>query len=275
MAEVLSFIRKYYPFISIIIMIVLATLYFQTCSTLKLEREDREYQQKQDAQNLEALKDSINVIFNKKLDAWEFSKENYVVKKLSELEKYNKDLADELKKVKGDVIAAIKTQVQGDLGGIQATTKLDIIDANTNYYGLKFKSEYKDEGFEQKITGTSKFHVIPDEVTKKWTIEPDLITVLDTNLISINMTYGFKDLKDKYQVFATTKSNKVKVTGLEGGIFLDKLPPLPKEKPKKWGIGPYVGYGINTASDLSTPRFGWNLGVAVHYDIIQWRLGKK
>lgn len=275
MGEVLTFIKKYYPFISIIIMIVLATFLFQTRSTLKRERDNREYQEKQDAKNLVALKDSITVIFNKKLDAWEYSRDNYVFQKLSDLEKYNKDLANELKKIKGDVIAAIKTQVQGDLGGIAATTKLDVIDAPTNYYGLKFRSEYKDEGLEQKIVGTSKFHVIPDELTKKWSIAPDPTTILDTNLIAINMTYGFKDFKDKYQVFATTKSDKIKVTGLEGGIFLDKLPPLPAEKPKKWGVGPYVGYGISTGSDLSTPRFGWSIGVAVHYDILQWRFGKK
>lgn len=275
MLGIFTFIKKYYPFLFFIVIIILTVLLFQTLSTLRKERKDREYQEQQDAQNNKALLDSITVVFNKKLKAWEYSKDNYVVQKLSDLEKYDKEFADELKKVKGDVIAAIKSEVQGDLGGIEATTKLKVLDASTNYYGLNFSSHYKDAGFEQKITGMSKFHVIPDELTKKWSIVPDPTTVLDTNFVSLNMTYGFKEYNDRYQVFVNTQSDKIKVTGLEGGYFINKQPLPPTLSPKKWGIGPYVGYGLNTGPGLSDPRFGFNIGLALHYDIIQFRLGKK
>lgn len=267
MGEVFTFIKKYYPFIFFVLIIILAILLFQSQSTLKKERADRKYQQEQDAQNLEAFKDSITVIFNKKLKAWEYSKDNYVVQKLADLEKYDKAFAEELKKVKGDVIAAIKTEVQGDLGGITASTKLKVIDEPTNYYGLNFSSKYSDDGFEQKISGISKFHVIPNEATKKWNIVPDPTTVLDTNFVSIKMTYGFKETKNQYQVFATTKSDKIKVVGLEGGYIIDKQPSPPPVKVKKWGFGPYVGYGLDIKQ---TPSFGWNVGVGVHYNIFRW-----
>lgn len=270
MGIVFTFIKKYYPFILFILVIVLGVFLFQTISTLKKERAEREYQEKQDAQNLSALRDSIEVTFNKKLKAWEYSKDNYVVQKLSDLEQYDKAFANELKKVKGDVIAAIKTEVQGDLGGITASNKLEVLDEKTNYYGLKFNSEYIDEGFEQKIVGTSKFHVIPNEETKKWNIIPDPTTVLDTNLVKLKMTYGFKETKDQYQVFATTQSNKIKVTGLEGGYIINKQPLPPPSKKKKWGIGPQIGYGLNTYPNLENPSFGWSVGVGIHYDIIQW-----
>ncbi len=267
MGEVLTFIKKYYPFISFVIIIVLSILLFQTWSTLRKERADRKYQQEQDAQNLSAFKDSIEVMFNKKLQAWEYSKDNYVVQKLSDLEKYDKAFANELKKVKGDVIAAIKTEVQGDLGGITASTKLSVLDEKTHYYGLNFNSNYKDDGFEQRLSGISKFHVIPDELNKKWNIVPDLTTVLDTNYIAIKATYGFKEYKDKYQVFATVKSDKIKITGLEGGYFINKQPDPAPVKVKKWSIGPYVGYGLNVNN---TPSFGWNIGFGVHYSILRW-----
>jgi len=267
MVKVFTFIKKYYPFIFFVLIIVLSILLFQSWSTLKKERADKKYQEEQDTQNLNALRDSITVTFNKKLKAWEYSKDNYVVQKLADLEQYNKTLTEELKKVKGDVIAAIKSEVQGNLGGITAATKLSVLDAPTNYYGLNFRSEYLDDGFEQKITGMSKFHVIPDEKTKKWNIVPDPTTVLDTNFVAIKMTYGFKETKNQYQVFALTKSEKIKVLGLEGGYIIDKQPLPPPSKPKKWGIGPYVGYGLELKQ---TPSFNWNVGVAVHYSIFRW-----
>lgn len=267
MVEIFTFIKKYYPFIFFVAIIVLSIFLFQTLSTLKTERAERKYKEEQDAQNMSALKDSITVMFNKKLQAWEYSKDNYVVQRLSDLEQYNKSLAEELKKVKGDVIAAIKSEVQGNLGGITAATKLNVLDAATNYYGLNFKSEYADDGFEQKITGMSKFHVIPNEATKKWSIVPDPTTVLDTNFVAIKMTYGFKETKNQYQVFALTKSDKIKVIGLDGGYIIDKQPLPGPVKPKKWGFGPYVGYGLDLKQ---TPSFNWNVGVAVHYSIFRW-----
>lgn len=264
-----NFIKKYYSFIFFVIIVVLGVLLFQTNDSLKRERYLREYQEKQNAQNLSALKDSITVEFNKKLNAWEFSKDNYIVRKLSELEKYNKDLAEELKKVKGDVIAAVKTEVQGDLGGIETSNDLAVLNDKLNYYGITFKSDYKDSGFEQKLSGISKFYVIPNEQTKSWIIKPET-TVIDTNFTSIKITYGFKELNDKYRVFAISESPKIELTDLTGGYFIDKQPIIPQIK-KKWGFGPYLGYGLSTNSNAGEPRFGWNIGFAVHYDILQWK----
>ena len=159
-------IKKYYPFFFFVVIILLSIFLFQSRATLKQERADREYEQKQDEQNQKALLDSINSTFNKKLKAWEYSKDNYVVQKLSDLEEYNKSLADELKKIKGDVISAIKTEVQGDLGGITASTGLEKLDEETNYYGLTFKSNYKDNSFEQKLEGIVSFILYQTSWTK-------------------------------------------------------------------------------------------------------------
>lgn len=264
----MDIIKKYYPFIFFIIIVVLSVFLFQTRTTLKQERKDRVYEQEQNEQNRSALLDSVTKVFNKKLDAWEYSRDNYVVEKLSELEKYNKELMQELEKVKGDVIAAVQSEVQGDLGGISASSGLEILDEETNYYGLTFKSDYDDGGFSQKIEGMSKFHVIPNEFNKTWKITPDS-TIFTTNLTSLNITYGFKDLDDKYQVFAISKSDKIQINDLNGGYFINKQPPKPPTKPKKWGIGPYLGVGIN-ANTEKTLTFGASIGFGIHYNIFQW-----
>jgi len=270
MAVILEFIKKYYALLFFGVILVLSIFLFQTCSTLRKERIDREYVEKQNSQNLSTLKDSIIVAFNKKLKAYEYSKDNFVVQKLADLEQYNKSLYNELKNIKGDVIAAIKTEAHGDLGGISTTNKVTVIDEKTNHYGLNFKTDYKDPGFEQLLVGTSKFYVIPNETTKKWTITPD-VTAIDTNLTVVKITYGFKDLKDKYQVFAISPSTKIKLTELNGAYFIDKQPAL---SPKKWGFGPYIGYGLSTGSNLNSPRFGWSAGFSFHYDIFQMRFSK-
>lgn len=269
---VIDFIKKYYPFILLILVIILGVVLFQTLSTLKQERKDREYREEQAQKNFEALGDSIKADFNRKLDAYEFTKDNYVVDKLKDLEKYNKNLTRELEKVKGDVIAAIQTDAESNLGGISTSNDVEVLDNKTNHYGLNFKTEYADAGFSQKLVGTSKFYVIPDETTKKWTIQPD-VTVLDTNITNIQITYGFKDYKDKYQVFAISPSDKVKLNDLNGGYFIDKQPLPPPEKTKRFGVGPYVGYGLNTYNTETGSTgvdFGWSVGVSLHYDIFKF-----
>lgn len=270
----LEFIKKYYSIILFGIILVLSVFLFQTCSNLKKERADRAFQEKIWNQNMSVMTDSIKVEFNKKLQAYEFTKDNYVVQKLNELEQYNKDLYNELKKVKGDVIAAINTKVQGDLGGIKTSNELIVLDSTKFHYGLKFKSHYKDDGFQQNLVGTSRFYLLPNETTKRWTIQPE-ITIFDTNFTEIKITYGFKDLNDKYQVFAISKSPKIQLTDLTGGYFIDKAICPPPDRPKNWAIGPYIGFGLNTDYNLANPRFGWSIGFSIHYDILQWRFGKK
>lgn len=245
MKKVFDFIKKYYQFILAGVLVILAVLLFQSYSTLNRERADRKYQEKLNTQNLNALKDSISVTFNKKLQAYEYSKDNYVLQKLSDLEKYNKSFADDLKKIKGDVIAALNTTAEVDLGTITTSNNLKVIDQKTNHYGLDFKTNYADSGFVQKISGTSKFYVTPDTENRTWNIKPD-VTVLDTNLTSVKIEYGFKELDKQYKVFAITKSDKIKMTDLTGGYFINKQPTTPPAKPKKWGIGPYVGAGLNS-----------------------------
>lgn len=267
-----DFIKKYYPLIFFIIMIVLSVFLFQTCSTLRTERAQREFIEKQNAQNMAALKDSLTVTFDKKLKAYVWEKQNFMVNKLEDLEKYNKDLYNELKKVKGDVIAAIDSKVKVEIPAVAAGNELVTVDASKNLYGLNFKKPYKDPGFEQELEGQSRFKASYNN--NKWLLEPDS-TIFTKNSITIDIKYGFRDLKDKYEVFAISPSPIIKFNQLDGVYILDKQPTPMPVKPKRWGFGPYVGAGLNTDFNLSNPRFGWSMGFSVHYDIFQWRFGKK
>ena len=46
--------------------------------------------------------------------------------------------------------------------------------------------------------------------------------------------------------------------------------------PKRWGISPYVGYGIYGDLQKGTFGHGINIGIGITYDIIQWeKIGQK
>jgi len=270
----LTIIKKYYPIIFFIALVIVSVFLFQTCSTLKTERAQWEFQQKQNTQNWNASKDSLFEEFNRKLNAFITSKDNYVINEIKDLKKYNQDLYNQLKNLKGDVIAAIDTKVSGDLGGLTAGNELVIIDSNTNNYALKFESKFKDKGFEQYLTGFSRFYAYPDFINKKWVLKPDT-TIFETNLTKINITYGFRNLNDKYEVYAISPSPKIQINNLDGVFILDKAPEKTPLKPKNFSFGPYVGFGLNTDYNLANPRFGWSMGVSVHYNIWSWRWGKK
>ena len=257
----------YLPFILFAIIVGLSVFLFSSQSNLKRERQEREYEKKQEIQNDQAMIDSIRVVFNKKLDAWEYSKDNFLLTKIEDLENYNKKLAEEVKKIKGDVISVIDSKVQGDLGGISTANGLAVLDNKNNYYGLAFKNHYKDSTFEQNLEGISKFYVIPNEKDKTWNIKPDA-TIFDVNMTKLNITYGFRETKDKYEVFAISKSDKIRINDLTGGIVINKPTP-PKLKAKKWGVGPYIGYGLNINND-KTVGFGASLGFSIHYSIFEW-----
>lgn len=266
-------IVKYYPLVLIAAVIVLGILFFQSQATLKQERLDREYQVKQDDKNFAALKDSLNVDYNKKLDAWEYTKDNFVVQELADLEKYNKELFDDLEKVKGELVAALEAQGEADLsGGVtvgDSIVKLSVQDVNNNtqHYGIGFKTDYADSSFTQTLEGMSKFYVDSDPITNMWNIRPHE-TVYTKNLTTLNITYGFKEYKNRYQVFALSKSPKFKIIDLNGGYFIDKQPSPPPERVKRWGFGPYLGYGV--VSNLDAASFGISFGVGIHYDLFKW-----
>ena len=267
----LEFIKKYYSLIFFGIIIVLVVLLFSTCSRLSAEKKSHEFDNKLNNQNRIAMLDSVHKTYNKKAGMWESEKAAYILKQ-SDLELYNKGLSDTIKKLKGKISILISTRQKIDLGGISIDNKLITL-KEPNHYGLDWKSFYKDPGLTQIITGQSRFYAIPDNSTLKWNLKADS-TFIDTNLIEIKVIYGFRELDKQYQVFATTASPKIQFTDLTGGYFIDKPLPQPPVSPKKWGIGPYIGFGLNTDYNLTNPRFGWSAGMSIHYDIIQWKFSK-
>jgi hypothetical protein len=262
--------KKFFPYIVFILLIVMSVLFFSTWSSLRQERKDRKFETEMYNQNFNAMKDSISMEFDKKLKAFIFEKDNYLVNELKDLKQFNSDLEKKLEKVKGDVIAAIDTKVTGKITDLSTTNDLVTVDINKGLYGLKFDSEYKDTGFENSIQGTSRFYANRDLEKNKWILKPDS-TIFDNIESKINITYGFRELEDKYEVFAISPSPKITINQMDGVLVLDKCPKKPVP-PKKWGLSAYIGPGLNTEFNGTNARFGWSIGVGLTYDFLQWRM---
>lgn len=265
-----NFIKKYYYFIFFVIIVLLSFFLFQTCQTLKEERKQRELEGIIYEQNRIASTDSVTKVWNNKLKMWEYSKASYVLE-IDNLKNYQKNLYDTIKKLKGNISSIIESQAKIQIGNVVIGNKLIILPEKF-HYGLKFRSEYKDAGINQVISGVSKFYAEPD-LTQNRTIKVSGdSTFIDTNTTKIKILYGFRELDKQFQVFALSPSKKVEFEDLTGGYFIDKQPEYVAPKPKKWGFGPHVGAGLNTDFNASNPRFGWSLGFSLHYSIWQWRM---
>lgn len=85
-------------------------------------------------------------------------------------------------------------------------------------------------------------------------------------------------------VLGFTDDNRVLVTSDNPNVFfstIDGAAVENKVKPKRWGIGPYIGVGIGAGGAIGPDAngnikvingfsYGFTVGIALHYDLFQW-----
>jgi hypothetical protein len=246
----------------VIALIALVFFNLRTCDQLKIERQARERDQKIFNQNFDALFDTITKTYNKQLEANEFTKSIFLTK-MDELAKYDSNLYGLVSKMKGDIISAIDSKVSVNIPSTEVGNEVETY--GDDNYGLRWEHKYSDPGFSQYLSGASKFKLVNNHITPGKTI-------IDSNTVNINISYGFKEENDKYKVWAISKSPIVKLNELSGAQFIDKPPPFESIETykKPWVIGPYIGYGVNFDSKFSDSRFGWSVGVSFQYNLFNF-----
>ena len=98
-------------------------------------------------------------------------------------------------------------------------------------------------------------------------IYPDSTSV-SNHTFTLDLTYGFKETDDKYEVFAKSASPSISINQLEGVLILPKKKDVlcPPEKKKRWGIGPsVVGY-----YNFGTGKPSVNVGFGIQYNVIRF-----
>lgn len=215
-------------------------------------------------QNEKALADSVRVSENKVKDL-EYSK-NILVAEKGNLKDLNADLAAELEKEKGKVreLTKIVSEIKSDTVYITNT----LIDYADGTKGLSWEHDtIFDPDNERHLAGISKFDIDSNGV-----VTP-LETVITRDDFKFNLVTGLIERNGNVEIFVRSDYPNFSVSKLDGAIIDPKKHPVMKKftKPKRWGIGPYVGVGLGV-NMTPTPNVGLGVsfGIGVTYSLIRF-----
>lgn len=229
---------------AVIALLVIALL--QTCNSYNALKKDLKRSQDIAEQNAAAMQQTI-LRFEKNRAGDTEAIRLAFVSKLEDLRALNKELYDESKKEIGNLKAIIN-------GKLTASQKpLSIGNALEQYpdsmFGLRFSSVSEN----WRVKGISRFGI------RNNSIFPDSTTILE-NAVSIDLVMGFKELDDKYEIFARSTNKDVIINKLDGALFIPKKPDLltPAQRPKRIGLGVSLGYGVGPGGIGPYAGFGLN-----------------
>jgi len=131
--------------------------------------------------------------------------------------------------------------------------QLDTTYAEGNF--RKMRGMYLVETDSASYVGSSRFAVTSDS-------------------LGLTFTTGITENRDgMLEIFVKSPYPGFSAYGMDGALIDPRTSEVIRKffPPKRWGLGPYVGYGVNVSK--SGFSHGPSLGVALHYGLIQW--GKK
>jgi hypothetical protein len=254
LSNFLKALKENMSLVLLVLVGVFVFVFLQQCDARRRLKEDLEFERRKSDQNLAAMNEQIKVIKNLSGEI-EASKATYVGS-IEEIKKYNAELAARFESQK-NLLAGIYSKVSIVLDSIVSIGDKPY-QYNDSTYGIKFTTIYdKDEIF-NRIEGETKFTIIGGKPNA-------LNTSIYSNEMRIGITYGFRDLGDRYEVFALSKSGKVKFDELEGVLTLSKGASAPQKK-LRWGIGPQFGvtYGVGQG------KFMPYVGLGLSYNVVRF-----
>lgn len=255
-----AFSAKYIKVTMALIILIITTSWFTTCSNLRREKQERKIDKTIFENNIKAINDSLTVEFDKKLQQFVTEKISYIAKDFEDLKFVNQKMYNEFKDVKG-IVAGIKSDVSVIIPTLTSEINNVIQDnKDSSKFTLPFKFNYNDPGLTQNIAGTTTFNIRENKP------QLPIKSILDVNSFDINLRYNVKEEDNKYIVQATSPSPLVKFTQLDGVLILDKSPLIPK-RDSRFVLGPNFNFGLNTNIVGAEPRFGWSVGIGLTYNI--------
>lgn len=237
---------------------ILCILLFKQCDTASSLKNQLDIQN----HNLEALNDTIRVQKNRAGEDM-FVKKTLLADKNS-LEKLNADLAKELDKVKGQVIALQKVKAE-------TRTEIQYVPTYvTKYTDGRYSLDWKldttySEGNYRKLSASSYFEI--DSLSHD--IKPGS-TKIKEDVLGFSFVTGLREKDNSLEIFVTPKYPGMTITSMEGAIIdPHKSKVLKKMFPQKnWSVGPFVGIGIGAGSSFTRmPIAGpvFCVGVSLQY----------
>lgn len=224
-------------------------------------------QLKMSDQNNKALADSVRV-GNAKNGDLIYSK-NVLISDKRNLKNLNTKLSDELKNYEGRIseLNRIIANIQSDTVYLETELiKYVGYDKNTFGLGWEYDTIYSLNN-SRYISGVSKFQVDTNGV-----ITP-LNTIISKDILNFSLTTGLREKDGNIEIFASSPYPNLIISELYGAIIDPNKHPVIKKltKPKRFGIGPYVGVGlgVNTIPNANI-GLGFQVGVGLQYNIIRF-----
>jgi hypothetical protein len=254
---------------TLIVALIICILYFRGCGSGTSPIDTLQYEQ-----NIAALQDSVR--------SYKGKNGTLVYEKLAlmtsqdDLDKYNKELADELKNLKDHPLVVIKwnTKIVHDTIRIPVTAGNSFF--NTDHSVRTTPFTWKDSTF----YSPGNYHIIGG----KYFVEVDTNMnaksrdfLVTTDEFGMSFVTGLTENKaGKVEIFVTSKYPGFKPTTIEGALFDPRESEVIKKyfPPKRWSAGPYAGYGVYFDPVNMRVGSGITLGISVTYGIFQWK-GKK
>lgn len=201
-------------------------------------------------QNNIALTDSVRKVIHEN-EKIQYEKAVLVtnVKNLSD------SIREELKSIKGTVHSLIKTQ--GTITN-PPQSQTSVIEWNTNLVKIPFNFNSR---FRQ-LTGFTQFYI--DTISNQIGIQNPQVSLTQDKYF-LDLTLGFKTDKNKNIVaFITSPDTNLAIAHLEGAILTDQQIKalVQRERSKRWGIGPNVGYNVLNSNVY--------IGIGLQYNAVRF-----
>lgn len=247
----------------IVVIIILVILLLRTCRT-PIENYD---------QNIKALTDSIRMYKAKNGDLV-FEKNAFIANE-KELNKLNVNLASEVKNLKDNQVVIIKPTIK-------------IIHDTVTIYVKQGSSAHNSDSTVKYASFTWNLDTIYD-INNYRKLSGDYLISVDTNLniktdnfrittdeFSIGLTTGLTEKDGDVEIFIKSNYPGFTPSSIDGALFDPRDSKVIKKyfPPKRWSLGPYIGYGAYI--DLSSGNVGTGVsaGVSLSYGIFQWNFKK-
>lgn len=235
---------------------------FDAARAAKIEKDRSE-------QNIRSLTEDVKTYKNK---ADELSYKKAIAEMdLTELKRNYNELYADLQKEKGKVRVIIKTRVEyRDTGSV----KNSVVALGADKYSVNFN--YVSSDSTARVSGRNEIYakIINDKKdSTRIFMTPDR-TYIDNLAFKFSLTTGIKKDTDGIdRIFVTPSTDKVTITDIQGAdvtnYMKDKCKDyIPAKKPKRFGLGAYVGYGIgvNGKGVQVAPQ----VGVGVTYSFVRF-----
>lgn len=199
-----------------------------------------------DNYNLTVLSDSIKKEYNKKTKEYIYSTSAYKLESTKQLKKYDKQLYSKFKNTK-----KIKTGITAtaSINLPSSSEKNTIIDTTNKVIVSEFKTLYKDSAVSQQIEGINTINKIDNTV----------LTKITANTTTVKLKYSISEEKNKTIVKAYILSDKVTVNDVNAVVI--------EKKQKRFSVGTYCGFGLNSDLLLNNFRLGWSTGICITYRV--------